>query len=294
MFQIKGSIMAYLAALGLDDKIWSLTVDRMAAGLVRTTAPFRQRRPRVSPLPGFVISRMIKKSLPVLPKTIAELDNVCAKSLRTIVLLLIQFYTLARLEDVRHLRAADFSLVMLENKRAVEIFFRKQKNDQNCAGNTGFIMEEGGATCPYLLIKLFFGRMGFFFNDGEVSDSNFLLARLRMAPDTRTMIPDGRAAVCQSTLVTDIKTLAAEVNFKPNVSGKSAKIAGTSAAYACGLSDADIRDKGRWRSLESALHYRRTTQAYKLKLAQATSIQTEPWNDTVSASRPPCVHDFLL
>ncbi len=89
--------MAYLAALGLDGKIWSLTAERVAAGLVRITAPFRVRV-RVSPLPGFINSRMIKWSLPVLPKTSAELDNISAKYLRTIVLLLIQFYTLARLE----------------------------------------------------------------------------------------------------------------------------------------------------------------------------------------------------
>lgn len=234
--------------------------------------------PRVNQLPAAVIVQMILWAVPSYPKNTQELDQISAKHLRTVVMLVIQYYCLARVADIRILRAADLSLITLEGNQAIEIYFRAMKNDQLHHGSTGYIVAEGGATCPYQLIKLFFGRFSFFFNDGQIADANFLLPRLKMARETKIMIADGSKPVCQSTLVSNIKELAALVGFEPTVSAKSAKIAGTSAAFINGLSDADIRDKGRWKSLESALHYRRLSDAYKLKLAKAISIQTEFWD----------------
>ncbi len=274
-------MLAFISATGLDSKIWTTTVDRICQGLVRTTAPFRKRMPRVNSLPGQVIGRMIRWVIPTYPRTVEALDAISAKYLRAVVMITVQFYCLARLSDVRNLRAADMRLTTLENTPAIEIFFRMMKNDQNCTGNMSYIIAEGGNACPYMLIKLYYGRFSFFFNDGQIMDENFLMPKLRMAKVTRTIIADGSSPVSQSTLVANIKELAKIVGFEPAVSGKSAKIGGTSAAFANGLSDADIRDKGRWRTLESALYYRRLAESYKLKLARATSVQTEPWRQAV-------------
>ena len=199
--------------------------------------------------------------------------------MRTVVLLIIQYYCLARLADVRLLRAADLRLTSLEGVPAIEIFFRAAKNDQLAEGNRAHLIAEGGMACPYRVLKLYYARMSYFFNDGEIMDSNFLLPRLRMAKKTRILVADGRYAISQTSLVSGMRELAKAVGFEPPISGKSAKIAGTSASFANGLSDEDIRDKGRWKTTESALYYRRLAESYRLKLARAISIQTQPWKE---------------
>ncbi len=282
---VKGAIHAYMAAMGLPASVWSLAVDRVYQGIVRLAAPRRKRRPRVQQLPGYVIRRMVEWVIPCWPRNTQELDSIPLRDFRTIILLLTQFYTLSRISDARKLRACDLTLIVLDGVPAIEIFFRQQKNDQLHVGSRGHIIKEGGAACPYTLFKLYYARNSYYFRDGKIEDLNFLFPRLKMAKITRVSIPDGRHAVSQNTLVTNIKALAKKVGFSGVVSGKSAKIGGTSAAFASGLSDAEVRDKGRWRSLESAQHYRRISDSHKLKLAKAFSIQ----HGTVTDRRNPRV-----
>ena len=284
---VKGAIYAYLAAMGLSAEIWSLATDRVYQGVVRLAASRRKRRPRVQQLPGYIIRRMIEWVIPCWPRTTQELDRIPLRNFRTVILLLLQFYTLSRISDARKLRACDLKLVELDGVPAIEILFRSMKNDQLHIGSTAHIVKEGGAACPYTLFKLYYARTAYYFRDNKIEDLNFLFPRLRMAKITRVLIPDGRHAVSQNTLVTNIKALAKKIGFSGVVSGKSAKIGGTSAAFASGLSDADVRDKGRWRSLESAQHYRRVSDSHKLKLAKAFSIQ----RSTVMDTRNPRVFD---
>lgn len=273
---LKGSIMTFLAATGLSKENWSLTTDRVVQGIIRILAPTRQRRAKVEQLPGEIIAKMLKWVVPNTPKNTSELDNISGKNFRTVVLLIIQYYALARLADVRKLRAGDLRLVKLEGYPAVEILFRTMKNDPTGNGSVAHIIEEPGQLCPYKAIKLYYARCAYYFNDGHIDDLNFLLPRFRMAKVTRILIPDGRVAVAESTLVANIKSLAKSVGFEGKVSGKSAKIGGTSASFAVGLSDAEVRDKGRWRTLDTAQYYRRISDSHKLKLARSISIQTQP------------------
>ena len=276
---VKGAIHALMAALGLPASIWSLAVERVFQGTVRIAAPRRMRRPRVQQLPGYAIRRMVEWVIPVWPRNTQELDQIQLRNFRTVILLVTQFYTLCRISDARKLRARDVKLLDLDGTPAIEIFFRQQKNDQIHIGNKAYIVKEGGAACPYTLYKLYFARNSYYFRDGKTEDLNFLFPRLKMAKITRILIPDGRYAVSENTLVTNIKAMAKKVGFSGVVSGKSAKIGGTSAAFASGLSDAEVRDKGRWRSLESAQHYRRISDSHNLKLAKAFSIQRSSITD---------------
>ncbi len=215
--------------------------------------------------------------MPKRPRNIKELDQVSGKDFRTVILVIIQYYCLARVSDIRLLRACDLRLTDLDGQAAIEITFNKMKNDQLHIGSTAHIVKEGGDYCPYRLLKLYYARCAYFFQDGKINDLNYIMPRFRMAKVTKISIPDGRYNVSQSTLVNNIKMLAAKSGFRKKISGKSAKIGGTSAAYSNGLSETDIKEKGRWKSIESAQYYKRTTESYKLKLATAFSMQDQPW-----------------
>ena len=291
-FQVKGSVLSYLAALGLSSTLWSLAADRVATGIARLNAPLVNRKKRVEQISGGLIALMIDFVMPKLPRNTKQLDQVSLKDLRTIVLLLIQYHLLARISDARRLRACDLKIVSLEGKEAIEVRFNKCKNDQVGLGSLGYIARDIGKYCPVGIIKVYYARCCYFFFDERTEDINYLFPRLRMAKSTRIQIPDGRWAVSQGTLVTNIKHLAKAVGCTHKVSGKSAKIGGTSAAFSSGLSDNDIRDKGRWRSLESAQHYRRATDAHKLHLASAYTLSSQTSDHTRDLGQQPRARAF--
>ncbi len=129
--------MAVLAALDLPEQLWSLAADRVLKGMMRTMAPLRQKRARVEQIYGDVIRDMISWLLLKYPKNTEELDSISLKFFRTLVLVILQYFLLARVSDARKLQACDIKVVKLVGHTALEVTFNFMKNDQVGLGASG-------------------------------------------------------------------------------------------------------------------------------------------------------------
>ena len=223
-------------------------------------------------MPASVIQKIVRRILSVAEKP-EDIPQLPADGMRVALMLVLQYYLMARITDLIQLEARDIALVDLDGERAVEVKFRRMKNDQTATGQISHILAEGGEACPYLLVQTYYARMGFWLYDEEHNDTNALFPRLRLLPGTRIQVSDGTFAVSVSTLLDDIKAACAGVGYEGRVTGKSAKISGVSDGFKAGMTDAEARDKGRWVGLETAQAYRRVSDSYRKKLAGYTSIQ---------------------
>lgn len=269
---VKGSIMSFLASMKKSPAVWTLAVQRIYEGALRMAAMERVRCEKVEPLPAVVIDRMVKYVWSF-ASSIDQVYRMPGDRMRATLLVILQYYTLSRCHDVLQLKAGDLALVSLDGVQAVQIFYKTAKNDQLANGAYAYIVSEGGPACPAAFIKAYYMRMGFYFQDSEHNDCNALFPRLRIFPGTDVQVSDGAKAVSESTLIDNLRMLCYEVGYEGKISGKSAKISGVSDSFKAGLSDADVRDKGRWKSLEVAQYYRRISPSHRLRLAQSTSIQ---------------------
>lgn len=272
MFQVKGAIFTLLIALYGDTYYWTPRVERVLEACKRIEAPNRQHRPRVNELPGSIIGRMVAKISPTRITSIPELDRIPGDFFRTVFLLVIQFYCLARMEDCRKLRALNFSLSRLDGTKCITIHWPAMKNDPLYRGSFSHILQEGGACCPYFFIQMYFLRMNMSFGDDKSKDSSYVLPRL-VKDQSNIQRPLGRTVLSYSGLVNGIKSVCKQVGFEAKVSGKSAKIGGASSSYRANLTPLQVMDKGRWKSEQSSLFYRRTGEHYNKVIASAISIQ---------------------
>ncbi len=272
MFQVKGAFYTLLIALYGNTSCWTPRVERVLEACKRMEAPFRKHRPRVNELPGFIIGQMVAKISPTRITSIPELDRIPGDFFRTVFLLVIQFYCLAWLEDCRKLRALNFSLSRLDGTKCITIHWPALKNDPLYKGLFSHILQEGGSCCPYFFIQIYFLRMNMSFEDDRSKDSSYVLPRL-MKDQSNIQRPLGQTVLSYSGIVNGIKSVCKQVGFEAKVSGKSAKIGGASSSYRANLSPLQVMDKGRWKSEQSSLFYRRTGEQYNKVIASATSIQ---------------------
>ncbi len=261
-----------IAAHG-DTSPWTPRVERVFEGVKRLEAPFRQHRPRVNELPGIQIGRIVERISPRNIKSITQLDRIPGTFFRTVFLLVIQFYCLARVEDCRKLRSDNFAISRLDGTPCISIHWPAMKNDVLYQGSHSYILREGGPGCPFYFIQLYFLRMDLKFKDGENGVTGYVLPRL-VRDHTKIQRPLARTVLSHSGLVGGIKSACKQVGFEAKVSGKSAKIGGASSCYRANMSPLQVMDKGRWRSEQSSLFYRRIGEQYNRVIAAATTIQT--------------------
>ena len=281
-----------MAYNNIPEAEWSLSNQRLAEGIIRIAATNRTRGTKGHPIPATVIEQMVLHVLSYAP-TFQQIHLIPSDKLRAALLVICQYYNLARASDCLYLLAGDVSIVSLDGAEAIEIHYRHQKNDQLERGEFSYILKESGPADPFLLFKVYFARMGFYFRDDHHDDSNYLFPRLRVLPGTKIQVSDGSFAISVSTLIDNVKNLSLEVGYLGKVTGKSAKISGVSDAFKQGLSDSDVRDKGRWRGLETAQSYRRIADSHRRKLAAATSIQTQE-DEPVPGSRDHMLNLFEI
>ena len=206
----------------------------------------------------------------------SALEDISVRSFRTIILATIQYYTLSRASDVAKLRVADLTLTTVAGKAGIAILFRSAKNDQLYEGRTALLLEENHLKCPVRLVKMYCERMGFALGTANF-DRNYLICRTRAVKIGQEYIQlaDGRQPLSSSTMAKDLKYLCHSVGYHLPVSTKSCKIAGTSDAFAAGLDDSQVRDKGRWSSIETANIYRQQAESHRALIASSNSAFTD-------------------
>jgi hypothetical protein len=246
-------------------------VERIYAACLRHAGRERAPVQKAVELPGRVIAQIIDR----LFMESNKLTDIAISDIRTGCLATLQFYSCGRAADCLQLRAGDVRMTELNNETALAFTFRGQKNDQYHNGNIFYLVREQGR-CPVDLFLCYFERMGLKMAQSEVFDNSFLfpLARSIKIGARRVQVSDGRKAISSANYIRDLRRLCAKEGWTAKVSTKSPKMAGTSAAFAAGLSDGEVRDKGRWKSHSTALHYRIQTSTYCHQIATATSIFT--------------------
>ena len=107
-----------------------------------------------------------------------------------------------------------------------------------------------------------------------MADENFLMGATRKIRQNQRdfYVADGRKSICAATHLSDLRKLCKSVGYNDPVSSKSVKVSGTSASFKAGLSDGQVRDKGRWRSIETSLHYRNIAPSHRRLIGQSNSM----------------------
>ena len=147
-------------------------------------------------------------------------------------------------------------------------------------GKHRFIMSEPHWRDPYKLVCWFYARMGYSFAGSNTEDRNFLMGHVRSnwVDGRQRQFADGLTPICTSTQLADLRALCKAVGYLEEVSSKSPKVAGTSASFAAGLSDEQVRDKGGWMSIQTPLFYRRQAPSYTKLICSSNSafVPTNP------------------
>ncbi|MCP3661481.1 MAG: hypothetical protein GY696_03130 [Gammaproteobacteria bacterium] len=152
-------MMAYNNIL---DSEWSWSNQRLAEGIIRIAATNRTRGTKGYPIPAAVIEQMVLHVLSYAP-TFQQIHLIPADKLRAALLVVCQYYNLARASDCLYLLAGDVSIVSLDGVEAIEIHYRHQKNDLLERGEFSYILKETGPADPFLLFQVYFARMVFIF-----------------------------------------------------------------------------------------------------------------------------------
>ena len=125
---------------------------------------------------------------------------------------------------------------------------------------------------------MYFDRMGFNMQSDGIQDRNFVMAQCRnmRISGQQVQVSDGRRPVSGTTMLNDLRNCATSVGYYGKISSKSAKISGTSASFNAGLTNSDVRDKGRWRSPDTALYYRQLSSGHRQMLSTSNTFLMDP------------------
>jgi hypothetical protein len=268
---LAGAISFLVATMKIQDP-WDAAVQRAYMGLHRRTACEKPPTRKAPMLPLWVLQRAVEKFLLI---NIDKPDYIKIPTFRALILQILQMKLLARVEDLRKLRAVDLEDVKVGEKRAIAVRFRTAKNDPSYVGGTSYIIETGGTHCAYMLLKTYMTRMRFAMMGSGIIDTSFIFPRTSNEGfgQHRLLIPDGRYAVATDTLFRDINKLYEAVGYYIKTTGKSAKVLGVTLAYSLGLSDDEVRILGRWRSIHTAQHYRNVEPRKIIKISNRIRLQ---------------------
>lgn len=92
----------------------------------------------------------------------------------------------------------------------------------------------------------------------------------------RIWVADGSHVLDSKTLLKDVNIIYTKLGYPRRITGKSAKVLGVSLAFSAGLSEDDIRILGRWKSADTARHYRSISPEKLLSIGASLTQATMP------------------
>ena len=188
-----------------------------------------------------------------------EPRNINAFAFRSIVRAVIIYYTFCRFDDYSRLKDSHLT----DKGSYIDINFERSKNDQY-GGNTPSVIKEQpeAPDCPVKLIRLYFSRFGLKFG-GTGKLLNFRLERVQ---GRHVAMPGPGVSRGQTTKCT--RRLLAKHGYESALfTEKSMKVQGVTELFAAGESLENVTAFGRWRRLETPLHYRNHSVQFRLGVA---------------------------
>ena len=260
---VKPSVAFLTEILNRDNPFDSKFLERQWRGLMKRTSKQKKIVKKATPLDRRWLTELYAKHV-AFCKTV---DDIPLVAFRNLVILVLQYYCLARVSDIQWLRACDLSFESMGNgERKLVVFFPLAKNDQFAGGNSSYILEDRhNSFCPVRLIELYMQRTRLIpgCKTSEL-DYNFLIRCVRRKKvDGEWVQIHGERGIASSLFVQQTKDLLKSVGYTAPFTAISAKAAGVSYAFTHGATKAQIQHQGRWKNEETAALYQRNFGRFK-------------------------------
>ena len=200
-----------------------------------------------------VVDLLWKKGVGVLDKSIS------LATWRTIVRIYTMYKTLCRHDCFAQLLTQDIIL----GEDYVQLSFARSKNDQYYDGSITILasLPEQPQYCPKVIFATYFQAMSF-----KQTGMEFLNCRLQFTKKFGVQaLP--HLSLAYSTSLVESRKLCHDLGFEGNFSEKSYKVAGVTQGFDAGLSSEEMRNHGRWKSLETPNLYYAQNKKMKMKIS---------------------------
>ncbi len=234
-------------------------VSRWLAGAKRLAAKKRGPTKKAKEVKLELLQGMVSKY--VTPH-VGNISGVDVFKFRTIVRLVVEYFTFCRFSDYQKLRAKHLELVGGD----ILVTFPSSKNDQYHNGQSTLLKENGTDFCPVRLIKLYYKRFGWQFGAAS-RDEAYLFCMMRKSGGLR--YGDGKHVASASKAREELQQLMKEMGGDgAGVTDKSFKMLGVTKSLEAGLTVEEAALHGRWRTTTMPLTYKHNSMEYKAGVAE--------------------------
>lgn len=233
-------------------------MERIWSGVKKEASILRSPTKKATELPVEVLKLVLARE--VWDKRV-QVQNIPLLTFRSCIWIMVQYFTLSRLQDLIKLTASDFKLcVDSDGRKYIDITFPSSKSDQFFKGSHAFIpaARSRDTLCPVEILRCYFSRSGLRFgNSKNPTPVPFLPVVRRVSrKQIRTSIADGRKAVSTTTLLDHTRDLLRKHGYTRKFTTKSAKVSGVNAGFRNKLTELEVQRLGRWMNPFTAFHYR--------------------------------------
>ena len=194
---------------------------------------------------------------------LANIFYIDAYFFRAFFRIVIQYYTLCRFDCFANLKASDF----VKETDYIKVVFPKAKNDQLHEGRSTMLVKNEGVLCPVRITMLYFERFGLHFYSPGVLDSSFVNFQLRKNGPS-LLKADGTRSLSYASAVESTKKVLLQAGVDTaGITEKSPKMEGVTQLLEAGVSLEEVMHLGRWKSIQTPLHYKQNSDDFKKLIA---------------------------
>lgn len=229
-------------------------------GAIRKAAKRRGIKKKASTLSRDKVCSILTETF--WPTSQTSTPNSSLWAWRTGTRLYTYYRTLCRFDCYSKLQPKHFEF----QEDCVVVTFISAKNDQLYNGSLSFIAKKpGDLLCPAVVYRTYFNIMRLQANDSLA----FLNCRIRTFKGVTTS--KTHEPLSYTSSLQDTKKLLASHGLVGTFGEKSFKASGVSTALDEGVELADLMCYGRWRSLETPLHYHDSSKRRRLAVSRVLS-----------------------
>jgi integrase len=216
-----------------------------------------------------------KLAKPAVPKDPFSLQNIISiinimdplslKDVRNTAMIVLGFYALLRVDELRSLRG---SCVILHSTH-LELSISQSKCDQLRQGSTVVIAKLGGINCPVVLLLRYLSAAGI-----VLTEDMYVFRRICAYSEGFQLVKSD-IPLSYSLIRDAVKFKASQIGLdKKNFSTHSMRSGGASAAAAGSANERLLQRHGRWATAQSRNRYVKDSLEARLEVSKSISIST--------------------
>ncbi len=256
--QVRPAVQLLMDLAGGSEEVFTARVNRMLEAAKRRAAERKEPVKKAGEIKLETLKAMVEKHITPFEEDIFRINVFW---LRTIVRVVVEYYTFCRLADYRHLRA----LHVEDRGGHLEVKFPKSKADQYHRGNVTVLAANESGMCPVKIVRIYFRRFGLRFGQ-EQGDQTPLHFRIRRVGGL--CYADKKYLASESLAREELQALLRDMGVETEkVTDKSFKMLGVTETLQAGVPVQEVALHGRWRTAEMPLRYKHNSDRFKLELA---------------------------